>query len=235
MAASSGVKLGLGSTVRIGRGAGPIWTEIIGGDGVQFPDQTPDDVDVTWLKSPNGTEETIPGLKKVASWTLGLHYVPGSPTDLLLSDLEATGEDFILEITPVGGASHRWVAYVKIYKPTLNAKDKMTAEVMMTVKGKIGTVAAAAPVNAILPAISGVAQVGQTLMAFDGQWAQAASLAYQWQVDDTGWADIVGAVAQSFIPSAGHEGKALRVVVTATNSLGSTAANSGATADVLAA
>ena len=235
MAASSGVKLGNGSTVRIGRGAGPDWTVVVGVDGVTFPDQTPDDVDVTWLGSPNGTEETIQGLKKVASWTMPLHYVPGSETDILLSDLEATGEDFILEITPKGGAAHRWVTYLKSYRPTLNAKDKMTAEAAMAVKGKIGVVAASVPVNVGLPAIAGVAQVGQALFAYPGKWTQAERFTYQWQVYGTNWTDIAGATADTFTPVAAQLGKSVRVSVTAVNSLGTTLVQSGGTAAVLAA
>ncbi|MFC5385191.1 hypothetical protein ACFPLB_04325 [Aquamicrobium segne] len=93
----------------------------------------------------------------------------------------------------------------------------------------------AAPVNTLLPSISGVVQQGETLTALTGVWSNdPTSFTYQWQEDDSGWADISGATGKTFVPAAGQVGNPLRVVVTAINGAGSTSATSGATADTLA-
>lgn len=93
-----------------------------------------------------------------------------------------------------------------------------------------------APVNVLLPSIAGIAQEGQTLTALEGIWSNdPTSFTYKWQEDDGGWADISGATGKTYTVGAGVVGNALRVVVTATNGAGSTAAESGATADVVGA
>lgn len=135
---SSGAVRGYGSTVRIGRGETPVWTKLTGVEEFEFPDQTPDDVPTTHLESPNDTEEAIPGMRKLAAWSIGLHYVPGNDTDVLLADLEDTGEDVILEITAVGATAVQYAAYVKSWRPTgIKANDKMMAQLSMTVKAKV--------------------------------------------------------------------------------------------------
>lgn len=92
-----------------------------------------------------------------------------------------------------------------------------------------------APVNTLLPSIAGIAQQGETLTALDGYWSNdPTSFTYQWQEDDTGWANIDGATGKTFTPAAGQVGNPLRVIVTAVNGAGSTSATSGATADTLA-
>jgi len=237
-ASSSGVKRGAGTTVRIGRGPNPDWTLLVGTEDSPFPDQTPDDQDTTWQGSPNDTEESIRGMKKVATLPLPLQYVPGSATDLLLTELEEAGSDelIVLEITPNGGASHQWIAYVNTYRATaLTARDKQMAEVVFKVQARLATVPASAPVNTTLPAISGLAQVGQVLTAWPGNWQPHGALSYQWQEDDGGWTNIAGATAQTYTPVVGQLGNPLRVVVTQTNSLGATVANAVQTAAVIAA
>lgn len=92
-----------------------------------------------------------------------------------------------------------------------------------------------APVNTLLPSIAGIAQQGETLTALDGSWSNdPTSFTYQWQEDDTGWANIDGATGKTFTPAAGQVGNPIRVIVTAVNGAGSTSATSGATADTLA-
>lgn len=144
MAASSGVTLGHGTKVRVGRitsGSGAVtWTTLKGVEEAQFPDKTPDDVDVTHLESPGGSEESIPGLKKLGTLPMPIQYAPGGETDEVLSELDASSpkEDFILEITPVGGIAKQWYSYVNSWRPTgINAKDKMMAEAIFKVKAEI--------------------------------------------------------------------------------------------------
>ena len=97
------------------------------------------------------------------------------------------------------------------------------------------TESAVAPVNTLLPSISGIAQVGETLTALNGSWTNdPTSFTYQWQEDDSGWANISGATGKTYGPVVGEVGNALRVIVTAVNGAGGTPATSGATAVVLA-
>ena len=66
------------------------------------------------------------------------------------------------------------------------------------------------------------AVVGEPATVTGGSWfakPNAVSLAFQWQVDG---ADVAGATAASWVPSAAHAGRSLRCVVTATNAAGAT-------------
>lgn len=94
-----------------------------------------------------------------------------------------------------------------------------------------------APQNTTAPAISGTAQIDQTLTASTGQWNSQTTptFAYQWQRCDAagnGCASISGATAQTYKVQSADQGKTLRVVVTATNPSGSAAATSAQTAVV---
>ena len=86
----------------------------------------------------------------------------------------------------------------------------------------------AAPVNLILPFVTGATVAGSTLFASDGRWASSAgvitSYAYQWRSNSL---DIPGAVGATLATVDGvDEGKLISVRVTATNSSGSTSATS---------
>ena len=138
MAVSSGAVRGIGSMVRIGVGVTPTWTEILGVESYEFPDQTPDNEDATHLSSPNDTEEAIRGMKKVASWPLEHHYVPGSGMDTALAAVADSGEDLILELTAGSAAPVEYAAYVNSYRPsTVGPKGKMMATTTFTVKAEI--------------------------------------------------------------------------------------------------
>jgi hypothetical protein len=91
------------------------------------------------------------------------------------------------------------------------------------------------PANSRLPAIAGLAVEGGTLTAVPGIWSGSPTLAYQWQIDDAGWENIVGATNPTYSPVVGDVGSAIRVIETATNGAGSASANSAPTVDVVAA
>lgn len=90
------------------------------------------------------------------------------------------------------------------------------------------------PVNTVAPAITGTAQVGQTLTVTNGTWTGAATITYarQWLAAGTA---ISGATGTTYVPVVGDVGKVITCRVTATNSLGSAQALSNATAAVIAA
>ncbi|NTG07145.1 hypothetical protein [Rhizobium rhizogenes] len=89
------------------------------------------------------------------------------------------------------------------------------------------------PANTVLPAITGTAQVGQTLTATNGTWTGSPTPTYtrQWKADG---ADISGATATTYVPVSGDVGKVITVTVTATNSAGNANATSAGTAAIAA-
>jgi hypothetical protein len=103
-----------------------------------------------------------------------------------------------------------------------------------------GTLGAnSAPVNTAPPTISGSAVQGQTLTASPGTWSgtPAPTFTYQWQRCDSGGGNcvaILGATSPTYMLGVSDVGSTIRVVVTGTNSVGSAAASSAATAVVVA-
>lgn len=94
-----------------------------------------------------------------------------------------------------------------------------------------GGLPVAAPVLVIAPAISGAAQVGQTLTASDGTWTGTGiTYARVWRLDGA-----IVSTSLTYKPITADIGKTLAVTVTATNAGGSVSATSGATSAVIAA
>lgn len=92
--------------------------------------------------------------------------------------------------------------------------------------------AATIPRNTVAPAITGTAQVGQTLTVSNGTWAgNAATYTRQWKRGSTN----VGAGALTYQPVVGDIGSPITCIVTATNSTSAVTAPSNATANVIAA
>lgn len=234
----SQVDIGYGTVIRVGRGGGPSWTQIMGGEQAGVPSQPPEDIDVTHFQSPGRTRETMPGLKPVADFDLELQYWPESDTDVLLmelADLTSAGsrEIVLLEITPNGGQTWVFQAYLNEYVPSMAVAEKQMVTARWKVMARV--LVDDPPENTLLPAISGIAQVGETLTALEGAWTGAPAFTYQWQEDDGGWANITGATSRTYDPVVGNVGNALRVIVTGTNAEGSDNATSAETALVLAA
>ena len=95
------------------------------------------------------------------------------------------------------------------------------------------------PANVAAPTVSGVAQVGETLTAFEGVWAGSPplSVAWQWQrcsLLGADCADVPGATGASYPLSGSDIGFTLRVVVSATDAAGSASAASPPSAPVAA-
>lgn len=96
----------------------------------------------------------------------------------------------------------------------------------------VDPVSLVAPVNSRLPAIAGIAQVGQMLTAVPGLWSGQPALTYQWK---KGGANISGATGAIYVPIVGDVGAAITVVETGTNPAGNASSTSGGTANVIAA
>jgi sugar lactone lactonase YvrE len=95
----------------------------------------------------------------------------------------------------------------------------------------VGPVSAAAaiPANTGLPAIAGTPQVGLTLTASQGSWTGSPTgygFAWQRMMPGGSWTAIAGATARTYTLTSADLGAAVRVEVTASNSSGSSAADS---------
>lgn len=205
--------------------------------GVTPPGVTREAVEATHLKSPDRYKEFIAGLKEAGEASLTLNFVP-SATDALYTAFD--DPDGKYQITFPNGVMLRFDGFFTAYNPpelTPGGKMEANATIKATGKPTLHAGAGAAPVNSVLPAISGVVQQGQTLTAFSGIWSGGPSFAFQWQeLISAAWTNIAGATAQTIIvPGGSTVGRSLRVAVTASNAAGSATANSAATVVVIAA
>jgi hypothetical protein len=92
-----------------------------------------------------------------------------------------------------------------------------------------------APRNTQKPTISGKAEVGETLTADPGVWAEGPTFSYQWQQCDKNGSnckDISGATGRTYGVRAADKDNTIRVQVTAKNLVDSKDANSDPTAVV---
>ena len=96
-----------------------------------------------------------------------------------------------------------------------------------------GPVTSGAPVNSVLPIISGTVKRGAPLAVNSGTWSPSGTFSFRWQRDEAdGFDDIPGATGTSYTPIADDLGFPLRVVVTATNAFGSATVTTAATVNV---
>jgi hypothetical protein len=200
------------------------------------PGVTREAVEATHLKSPDRYKEFIAGLKEAGEASLTLNFVP-SATDALYTAFD--DPDGKYQITFPNGVMLRFNGFFTAYNPpelTAGGKMEATATVKATGKPTLHAAAGAAPVNSVLPAVSGVAQEGETLTAFAGIWSGGPTFAFQWQeLISAVWTNISGATSQTLVvPGGSTIGRPVRVVVTASNAAGSATANSVQTAAVIA-
>ncbi len=115
-----------------------------------------------------------------------------------------------------------------------NSGDSTSADSVQTA---VVAAAVLAPVNTGLPTVSGTAQQGQTLTASTGSWSNSpSSYAYQWLRCNTSGAScgsISGATSSTYKARPADVGFTLRATVTASNSGGSTSADSAPTETIL--
>ena len=89
------------------------------------------------------------------------------------------------------------------------------------------------PVNTVAPVVSGTATVGQTLSTTNGTWTGTATITftYQWQRNGV---NISSATSSTYTLVNADASNPIRCVVTGTNAVGNSSANSNATANVAA-
>jgi hypothetical protein len=100
------------------------WTQIYGWTDLPWPDQVPEDIDVTHMQSPGRTRETMPGLLPVAEWSQQKQLWQDAGDDVLeaLADLTRAGtrELVLIEFNLIpAGSSYRttWQGYVNSFIP----------------------------------------------------------------------------------------------------------------------
>lgn len=79
----------------------------------------------------------------------------------------------------------------------------------------------AAPVNTVLPVISGTVAVGETVSVNNGTWTgSVASYSYQWQRVNSNTVNITGATLNAYVITADDTDHEIQCVVTATSNQG---------------
>ncbi len=97
----------------------------------------------------------------------------------------------------------------------------------------VGPITSGAPVNSVVPIISGTVKRGVPLAVNSGTWSPSGTFSFRWQRDEgDGFDDIAGAAGTSYRPTVDDLGFPLRVVVRATSAFGSATATTVATGNV---
>jgi hypothetical protein len=230
----SDAAIGYGTLFEVSTNGGADWDAIAEVFSITPPSETADIIDVTHMQSPNRTREFLEGLVDPGECSFELNFLPGSAGDAKIRSLRGAGV-VKCRITWPNAVVWAFDGIRQGYEPSAPNDDKMTASVTFKVTGSTVSTPAAAPTNTVLPAVSGIAQVGETLTALVGVWTGAPTFTYQWQEDDSGWGNITGATGPTYDPVVGNVGNPLRVIVTGTNSAGNASATSQPTADVIGA
>lgn len=227
----SGEMIGHGIVVQMATLAAPtVFTNLENVFDFSPPKDSYDDVDVTNYQSPGRKREFIPGLGDPGDASFEMNFVPGSATDVYLR--AAKGTQRVTKVTWPNGATITFTANVQEYGPdSAPVDDKLTATCALKVTGDTVYTAAAAPVNSVLPSISGLPKVGVVMTAYPGVWTNGPAFTYQWK--KTG-VNIGGATTATYTPIAGDIGAPITVEVTGTNTTGSAVALSVATINVVA-
>jgi len=138
----------------------------------------------------------------------------------------ATASTYTLQLADVA-------QYIRVVVTATNAGGSTPATSAATAQ-----IAPPAPVNSVLPTVSGSAIESQTLTSTQGTWTNSpTSYAYQWlscpdNSNPLTCSYIVGATASTYVVAVSDIGLYIRSQVTATNAGGSTPAASLATAQV---
>jgi hypothetical protein len=170
---------------------------------------------ITGLARRGQTLSTTPG-----SWSPGAQsyaYQWQRDTGSGFTDIAgATTSTYVLVVADIG-------ARIGVHVTATNASGSGTADAV-----PVGPVSDAVPAATVAPAITGATTGGKTLTVALGTWSPAGtSYAVQWQRDTgSGFATIAGATGTSYATVPADVSATLRATVTATNSYGSTAADS---------
>lgn len=194
------------------------------------PNDTDEQIDVTHYKSPNRRREFIAGFTDGGEITIEGNYIPNNDTDDWIR--ASKGVERNVRITLPDGTLITFAALRTGYEVNIPIEDKMAFNSTWKVSGDVTQSAAGAPVNVNVPAIGGIAQVGQELNAYPGEWTGGGAITYVWKNEGVA---IGGATAATYTPVVGDIGDNITVTVTRTNSTGAASATSAETLPVIAA
>lgn len=223
--------IGYGSQFKVSIAA--VYTLIGEQADVTPPGVSVDSIDASHHASPNSHREFIPGLIDAGEVTTEIHYVPTGTAEEQLYAMVGTTQA-CRNVFP-SGAYVDYDAFITAMEPETPIDDKMVMSMTWKLTGEMTRVPASAPTNSVLPSIAGIPQVGVTLTADEGVWAnEPTSFTYQWKRETV---NIAGATSKTYTPVVADIGATatLTVQVTGTNSAGSASATSAGAIDVIAA
>lgn len=223
-------RIGYGTKYSIRRSGGS-FVQIAEVINVTPGEASADRVDATHMQSPGRRREYIAGLIDNGEASFEINWIPGSSTDVLLRELMTSGEVADHLITFPNGVTVVFEASVTGFSKAIPIDDRMTATITVAVSGEEEWGSEAAPTNSVLPAISGVAQVGEVLTAWPGVWANSPTFSFVWKNEGVA---IPGATGETYMPVTGDVGDNITVTVTGTNTAGTASATSVETAAVIA-
>lgn len=158
-------------------------------------------------------------------------FVSGATQAILMTHVR-NGEVFNAEVIVPGEGTYKGPWMVSDFEFSGEMEGNMEFSASFSAAGPLTfTAEAIAPVNSLLPSISGIAKAGQELTALVGEWTGSPVFTFQWKKGGT---NIAGATSGAYTPVVGDVGAAIAVSVTGTNSTGTATATSGGTANVVA-
>lgn len=131
--------IGYGLVIRIGRGDTPTWTTLEEIGDIEWPQAEADEHEATHMASPNRTKEFIAGLIDNGEVTIPMNWVPGSDTDVLLRDLQESGELVQVEFTAGndGADPETYVGFCKRYGRTSPVNGVQKADAIFRINGMV--------------------------------------------------------------------------------------------------
>jgi concanavalin A-like lectin/glucanase superfamily protein len=180
----------------------------------------------------DGTRATSTGKLALATWAhIALHVITAGTASTVQVSLDGT-QVYSSTTQSLGNAG---VSTIQIGNDTAAQAFNIVADTIDVQNAAAAT--PSPPINTVKPTVSGAAQVGQTLTASPGNWdgTPTITFAYQWEACNPGCSAINGATSSTHVVASGELGMTLRVVVTATNGVGSATATSNQTAAVVGA
>jgi predicted secreted protein len=159
-------------------------------------------------------------------------FVSGANAKTLLDHVRA-GSTFSAKVIVPGDGVYTGTWFVSEFEFSGEAEGNMDfSATFVAASPPVFAAEGGAPSNTLLPAISGIAQVGKVLAAWPGEWTNSPVFTYQWKAEGV---DIPGATGSTYTVLVGDLGDNISVTVTATTSSGNASATSAATDEVIAA
>lgn len=142
----SDAKIGWGGSFWLGNNATPsVLTEIAEIISITPPNPQTDAVESTHFKSPGRAREYVPGLIEFGEIQIGINYVAGGASDLIVTGAQADDDarpaKIVIPTNAVGVPSGLWGfsfnAIVTGYEKDIPIDDRMTAIITLRVAGAV--------------------------------------------------------------------------------------------------